>query len=124
MSKADKIQSVIMKVLWGGVSLYAILALREAAKRKATEDYYAEKNDGVGKTPSVYTKRLFDRYASCYKITEAVVILTDKDSKGRYYVECGDERGGRGFYATPELVKRIRRYCAWRCLPFEFVNPK
>lgn len=46
MSKADKIESVMLKIIGGGIAFYFVMALREAAKRKATEDYYANKSDG------------------------------------------------------------------------------
>lgn len=124
MSTAQKIDRVIQKITWIGISIWAAMALREAAKRKGTEDYFAEKNnstDGVGAIP-VYTERLWQRYASCNDITDAYVDISDRDSKGRFYVACGDQSGGRGFYASVDLIKKIRRYCAWHCLPFDVYN--
>ena len=47
MSTADKIEQVILKAAGIGVAFWAILAAREAAKRKATADYYAEKEKGA-----------------------------------------------------------------------------
>lgn len=44
MSKADKIEQGVLKIIGISVAVYAVLALREAAKRKATEDYFAEKH--------------------------------------------------------------------------------
>ncbi len=51
MTRAEKIEQTALKILGAGAALWAILAARESAKRKATEDYYSEKaeqQDGVG----------------------------------------------------------------------------
>ena len=46
MSKADKIEQTALRILGAGIAAWFILAARNYARRKGTEDYFAEKNNG------------------------------------------------------------------------------
>lgn len=49
MSTADKIESVILKVLGVSVAVWGVRVLKAAAERKAHEDYYSSKGaEGIG----------------------------------------------------------------------------
>lgn len=45
MSKADKIENAMLKIIGIGVGIMAIHAARKAAYRKGTEDYYKDKHN-------------------------------------------------------------------------------
>ena len=46
MSRADKIEQTALRILGAGIAAWFILAARNYARRKGTEDYFAEKNNG------------------------------------------------------------------------------
>ena len=76
---------------------------------------------GVGGDP-VYSQKQLERYVTSNRITDVQVDLSDQSKPGRYYVLCGDERGGRGFYLAKTTLRQLRIYCMIQTIPFDFCN--
>lgn len=115
MSKADKIESVMMSLIKWGVGIWAVVALREAAKRKGTEDYYTDKQDqeeGVGFTGvPVYTITHIKHYFNCVPVMDIQVCLWERNDKGYPYVLCGDAQFGRDFYTSERNISFMQDFC-------------
>lgn len=70
----------------------------------------------------VYTQKQLERYVTSNKITDVQVDLSDQSKPGKYYVICGDERGGRGFYLAKTPLRQLRIYCMIQTIPFDLCN--
>ena len=69
-----------------------------------------------------YTQKQLDRYVNSNRLTDVQVDLSDNSKPGKYYVLCGDDQGGRGFYLAKSNVHLLYNYCRILGIPFDWCN--
>ena len=124
MTKAEKIEQTALRIVGAGIAAWFILAARNYARRKGTEDYFAEKHendgtDGVGSNTPDYTISLLNRYLSCHRVFDVQVALNETNSKGHVYVLCGDDQYGNDFYISKSNLPYFKKYCKENGIEYE-----